>query len=61
MPPRLIEFRVRGTGEEIIAMPLYDFLRELHACSPKGEFIPFDALEILVDGEEVTPCECGHA
>ena len=59
--PRMIEFRMRQTGEELLGMPLYDFLREIHQATPTGQSIPFEALEIIVDGEELLPGECGHA
>ena len=58
--PVLIEFRARRTGERITMMPLYEFLRELHDYAA-GERIPFEELQIIIDGKEVVPSECGHA
>jgi hypothetical protein len=56
----LIEFRVRRTGEQLTAMPVYEFLRALHDYAAH-ETIPFDELLITIDGQEVLPSECGHA
>lgn len=56
----LIEFRVRRTGEQVVMMPVYEFLRELHDYAA-AETIPFDELQIIIDGKEVMPSECGHA
>lgn len=57
----LIEFRVRRTGDALLGMPLYDFLRELHCNSPGADQFTFEELQIMVDGEELLPSECGHA
>jgi hypothetical protein len=61
MQPAMIEFRERQSGEVLTAMPLYDFLKMLHCNSPSSEEYPFESLQIIVDGQEVLPTDCGHA
>ena len=56
-----IEIRERQTGEVLHRMPLYDFLRALHTCTPASDEFRFDELLISLDGEEVLPSACGHA
>jgi hypothetical protein len=57
----LIEFRVRRTGEALLGMPLYDFLKTLHCNSPAADEFTFDEIQIEINGEELLPSECGHA
>lgn len=61
MQVRIIEVRERHTGELLLGMPLYDFLKVLHVSSKASEEFGFEELRILIDGEELLPSECGHA
>jgi len=56
-----IEIRERHTGEVLHRMPLYEFLGGLHTCTPAAGDFAFEDLQILLDGEELLPCACGHA
>ena len=60
MPPVLIEIREWRNGQVLLGMPLYDFLRTLHCNSCAADEFSFDELEIVVDGKELLPSECGH-
>jgi len=62
VPPILIEFRARATGEQLTKMPLYEFLRAIHCNVPMDEeSFEFEEMRIFVDGKELFPAECGHA
>jgi hypothetical protein len=61
MTSPLIEFRVRRTGQPLLDMPLYDFLKSLHCQSSAADEFRFEELQIILDGDELLPSECGHA
>jgi hypothetical protein len=61
MPPHLIEFRVKRTGDSLLEVPLYDLLKSLHCQSPACDEFHFEELQIVLDGEELLPSACGHA
>lgn len=58
---RTIEIREWRSGEILISMTLYEFLATLHTRLPDADEYAFNDLQILIDGEELLPCACGHA
>lgn len=55
-----LTFLVRDTHIELLVIPLYDFLKIVH-CNSGSEDIPWECLQVLVDGKELLPTVAGNA